>query len=38
MFYVLVISQSILIGQYQFFRAVIEMYNMLDRGVLKYGL
>ena len=35
---VIVIYQAVLIRQYQFFCAVIEVYNMVERGVPKYGL
>ena len=35
---VLVISRAVLIRRYQFFHAVIEVYNMVDRGVPNYGL
>ena len=35
---VLVISRAVLMMRYQFFGAVIEVYNMVERGVLKYEL
>ena len=34
----LVISQAVLIRQYQFYRADIEVSNIVERGVPKYGL
>ena len=36
--YMIVISKSILIGRYQFFRATIKVSNMVEMGVKKYGL
>ena len=36
--YVLVISQAVLMRQYQCFLAVIEVSNMVERGVTKYVL
>ena len=35
---VLVVSQAVLMRQYQFFRAVIKVSNMVERRVSKYGL
>ena len=35
---VIVIYQAVLIRQYQFFCAVFEVFNMVERGLSKYGL
>ena len=36
--YVVVVSQAVFMRRYQFFRGIVEVYNMMERGVLKFGL